>query len=139
MELVENHHGNAFQPRIVLQSADQDPFRHDFDPGSCAHALFEAHPVTDCLPDGFPQHPGHPLCNLPRRDTPGLQHDDLPVRKGVQDCQRQSRRLAGPGRGGHDDASPFRQGTDHVRTDRHHRKVVAHKPLNYRKLNKPAR
>ena len=89
MELVENHHRNALQAGIVHEPADEDAFRDNLDPRSCGHALLEPHPVADRLSDGFSQHPGHPLGNLPRSDPPRLQHHDLPFRQGVQDGQGQ--------------------------------------------------
>ena len=89
MEFVENHHRYAFQAGIVHQPTDQDAFRDDLHPRSRGHALLEPHPVTDRLPDGLPQHPGHPLGNLPGGDPPRFQHHDLPFREGIQDSQRQ--------------------------------------------------
>ncbi len=89
MEFVENHHRNTIEAGIVHEPADEDAFRDNLDPRSCGHALLEPHPVADRLSDGFSQHPGHPLGNLPRSDPPRLQHHDLPFRQGVQDGQGQ--------------------------------------------------
>ena len=85
MEFVENHHGNAFQAGIVHEPADEDAFRDYLDPRPGGHALLEPHPVTDRLPDGLPQHPGHPLGDLPGGDPSRFQHHDLSFRQGFQD------------------------------------------------------
>ena len=89
MELVENHHGDALQAGIVHEPADEDAFRDDLDPRSRGHALLEPHPVSDRLPDGLSEQPGHPFGDLPGGDPPRLQHHDLPFREGIQDGQGQ--------------------------------------------------
>ena len=89
VEFIENDHRNALQAGIVHEPADEDAFRDNLDPRPCGHALLEPHPVTDRLSDGFSQHPGHPLGNLPGGDPPRLQHHDLSFRKRIQDRQRQ--------------------------------------------------
>ena len=85
VEFVENHHGYAVQAGIVHEPADEDAFRDDLDPCPGGHALLEPHPVANRLPDGLPQHPGHPLGDLPGGDPSRFQHHDLSFRQGFQD------------------------------------------------------
>ena len=123
VELVENDHGNAIQPRIVHEPAHEDAFREHLDTGKSRYLLLEPHPVPDRPADRLSQHVSHPLGDLPGGHPPWLQHQHFPFDP-FQDGQREQRGLAGARRRGNDHRSPRRQGAVHVSSDSGYRKIL---------------
>ena len=50
MELVEDDEPHVIQPRIGLQTADEEAFGQDLDAGRSTHLPLEAHGIADLLP-----------------------------------------------------------------------------------------
>ena len=82
VEFVENHDVHTFQRRVVHQHPRQDTFGEHLNACGCTDAAFEADAVSHRPAHRFAQQEGHPLRDLPRRQPPRLQHQNLAA--GVQ-------------------------------------------------------
>jgi hypothetical protein len=111
VELVEDHHADTGQFRVVDQAAGQDTLGNHLDAGGGADPAFHTHPVADGPADILTQQFRHAPRRHARRQPPGLQHQYLAAAQPVlaQQRQRNQRRLAGPGRGLEDGACTVAQ------------------------------
>ena len=100
MELVEQDCTNTFKSRIIEDHAAEDALRDHLDAGLRADFGLEPHAQADRLADRLPQGLGHSCRRRPRRQTPGLQHDDLAALEPrlIQERQRNPRGLTRPRR-----------------------------------------
>ena len=111
VKLVEKDDADSLQKRITLQHRDEDALSHHENPGRSAEVLVEANVIPDLTTDAPTVFPG----NTPRSCAGGhssrLQNDHQTVARetGLLDRDRNTRRLAGAGKGLDDDCSRFRQ------------------------------
>ena len=100
MRLVEQHGGDAVQPRIALQPADQQPFGHHLHPRRGGPCAIQPRGKADGVAEFLPQQRGHAARGGTGRHAAGFQDQDFLVARPVlpHQHQRDDRRLAGAGR-----------------------------------------
>jgi hypothetical protein len=126
VKLVEDHHPDTFQQRVVLYAASQDALGDHLDPGGRRYTALEADRIAHRLTGLFPQGERHPAGNRRRGDAAGHQHDDA-ARFGwdnIQQCQGHAGGLAGAGRGVQNGIGMISDGAEEVGEDCINRKRV---------------
>ena len=94
MALIEDHRVDAGQLRVALQSGDEQPGGHHFDPGRWTGSSVATHRVSDRVANIASDESGHPAGGGSDRDPSGLCHDDparTPPGKGKGDQSRLTR------------------------------------------------
>ena len=100
MDFVEDHRRDPVQPRIGLQPAEQQALGDDLDAGFRRSGAVEAGSVADGAPDRLTKQECHPRGRCSGREPPRFQHQDPAVASpgGIEQRERDKRRLAGAGR-----------------------------------------
>ncbi len=107
MELVEHHARNAFEERVVVQSAEQHAGRHNEYPRACARFLVEPHLIAEQITEGRAVFECHSACRGSRGHAPRFEHQHQPVpnEAALDDGGRYAGGLPGAGRGSQHDGA----------------------------------
>ena len=74
MEFIKDHAVNPCELGIVLESTQEEPIRHRFDPRARGALVLVPHGIAHALSKWFFQADGEPGCCSPRGKSPGLKH-----------------------------------------------------------------
>ena len=95
VEFVEDEETDALERGILEPHAGEDAFGHHLDSRFGRNPRVETNPMSDGPTDRLSDGIRHAPCRRTRRDSPRLQHDDLPPREPrlVEELERDDRRL----------------------------------------------